>query len=166
MLDDLVTRGVDEPYRMFTARAEYSMTLRADNADLRLLGRGAALGLIPPEIFEAFCRYRDVVEGGREADDSALAPWSMRTARDQNDVRLSYAGYISRENAAAARLRESELVALPENLDYAAVGALGPEARQKLARVRPRTIGQAGRIPGLTPADLQILWTRAVRGRA
>jgi tRNA uridine 5-carboxymethylaminomethyl modification enzyme len=90
----------------------------------------------------------------------------MNKARDQREVQESYAGYISRENAAADRLRESELVVLPESLDYETVGALGPEARQKLSRVRPRTLGQAGRIPGLTPADLQILWTRAVRGRA
>jgi tRNA uridine 5-carboxymethylaminomethyl modification enzyme len=166
MLDDLVTRGVDEPYRMFTARAEYRMTLRADNADLRLLERGAALGLIPPNVHEAFRRYRDAVNGVQDAEDSELAPWNMNKARDQNDVISSYAGYIARENAAAARLGESELVLLPEGLDYATVGALGTEARQKLARVRPRTLGQAGRIPGLTPSDLQILWTRAVRGRA
>jgi tRNA uridine 5-carboxymethylaminomethyl modification enzyme len=166
MLDDLVTRGVDEPYRMFTARAEYRMTLRADNADLRLLERGAKLGLISQPVFQAFSRYRDAVAKQIDIDDSGLAPWTSMKAREQRAVQESYAGYISRENAAAARLRESELVALPEGLDYATVGALGPEARQKLARVRPRTLGQAGRIPGLTPADLQILWTRAVRGRA
>ncbi|HXT00793.1 MAG TPA: tRNA uridine-5-carboxymethylaminomethyl(34) synthesis enzyme MnmG, partial [Elusimicrobiota bacterium] len=166
MLDDLVTRGVDEPYRMFTARAEYRMTLRADNADLRLLDRGAALGLIAPEIHDSFRRYRDAVDTGRELDDSEIAPWSRTAVRAQREIRQSYSGYIARENAAAARLRESELVALPASLDYATIGALGAEARTKLARVRPRTLGQAGRIPGLTPADLQILWTRAVRGRA
>jgi len=95
-----------------------------------------------------------------------MAPWTAEKARDQRELQRSYAGFISRENAAAARLRESELVELPEGLDYATVGALGHEARQKLARVRPRTIGQAGRIPGLTPADLQILWTRSVRPRS
>jgi tRNA uridine 5-carboxymethylaminomethyl modification enzyme len=165
MIDDLVTRGVDEPYRMFTARAEYRMTLRADNADLRLLERGAALGLIPDAARDAFRRYRGAVEGGEELPDESLAPWSADQARDQRDIQRSYAGYISRENAAAARLRESELVVLPEGLDYATVGALGLEARQKLQRVRPRTLGQAARIPGLTPADLQILWTRSVRPR-
>ncbi|MFI5362625.1 MAG: tRNA uridine-5-carboxymethylaminomethyl(34) synthesis enzyme MnmG [Elusimicrobiota bacterium] len=166
MIDDLVTRGVDEPYRMFTARAEYRMTLRSDNADLRLLERGAALGLIPRAAFDAFRRYRDLVDGGGESSDETLAPWTMARVRAQREVRESYAGYIARENAAAGRLRESELVELPVDLDYASIGALGPEARQKLTKVRPRTLGQAGRIPGLTPADVQILWTRSVRPRA
>ena len=165
MIDDLVTRGVDEPYRMFTARAEYRMTLRADNADLRLLDRGFALGLIPPPAYDAFLRYRELVADGGTASDEALRPWNMGKVVGQREIRSSYAAYISRENAAAARLRESELVELPAGLDYAAIGALGPEARQKLGRVRPRTLGQAGRIPGLTPADLQILWTRAARPR-
>jgi tRNA uridine 5-carboxymethylaminomethyl modification enzyme len=166
MIDDLVTRGVDEPYRMFTARAEYRMTLRADNADLRLLERGAELGLIAPAVFDAFRRYRDLASGAGDAPDETLSPWSMEKVRAQREVQDSYAPFIARENAAAARLRESELVELPPGLDYATVGALGHEARQKLSRVRPRTLGQAGRIPGLTPADLQILWTRAVRPRA
>jgi tRNA uridine 5-carboxymethylaminomethyl modification enzyme len=166
MIDDLVTRGVDEPYRMFTARAEYRMTLRADNADLRLLDRGAALGLIPPETYASFERYRRAVDASQEFEDTALAPWNMSKAVDQREIQASYAGYIARENAAAARLRESELVVLPESLDYMTIGALGAEAKTKLSRVRPRTLGQAGRIPGITPSDLQIVWTRAVRGRA
>ncbi|MDE2491822.1 MAG: tRNA uridine-5-carboxymethylaminomethyl(34) synthesis enzyme MnmG [Elusimicrobia bacterium] len=166
MIDDLVTRGVDEPYRMFTARAEHRMTLRADNADLRLLERGAALGLTSPQVLERFRRYRGLVEDGGEAPDDELAPWSAAAARDQREIRASYASYIAREDAAAARLRESELVVLPAGLDYAAIGALGAEARQKLARVRPRTIGQASRIPGLTPADLEVLRARAARTAA
>ncbi|MFI5347024.1 MAG: tRNA uridine-5-carboxymethylaminomethyl(34) synthesis enzyme MnmG [Elusimicrobiota bacterium] len=166
MIDDLVTRGVDEPYRMFTARAEYRMTLRADNADLRLLEHGFKLGLITVPVYDAFQRYRDLVESDGTADDSSLGPWSMTKVHDQREVRRSYAGYIVRENAQASRLRESELVELPADMDYTSVGALGHEARQKLSRVRPRTLGQAGRIPGLTPSDLQILWTRAVRPKS
>jgi len=163
MIDDLVTRGVDEPYRMFTARAEYRMTLRADNADLRLLERGRRLGLIDEATFAAFERYRGLVAGTGELPDAELSPWDMDAVRDQRGVRDSYAGYIARENAQAERLRGAELVALPADIDYAAIGALGHEARQKLARVRPRTIGQAARIPGLTPSDVQIVWARATR---
>ncbi len=166
MIDDLVTRGVDEPYRMFTARAEYRMTLRADNADLRLLGHGRRMGLVSDEVFAAFGRYRDLVAGHGELPDAELFPWSMADVRDQRDVRDSYAGYIARENAQAERLRGSELVELPADLDYAAIGALGHEARQKLSRVKPRSIGQASRIPGLTPSDLQIVWARATRAKA
>jgi len=166
MIDDLVTRGVDEPYRMFTARAEYRMTLRADNADLRLLERGRALGLIPEAAHARFRRYRALVEEGGEAPDAELAPWSLEKVRAQREVRESYAPYIARENAAAERMRETELVALPADFDYAAAGALGHEARQKLSRARPRSLGQAGRIPGITPSDVQILWTLAGRRAA
>ncbi|OGS38258.1 MAG: hypothetical protein A2506_11300 [Elusimicrobia bacterium RIFOXYD12_FULL_66_9] len=165
MIDDLVTRGVDEPYRMFTARAEYRMTLRADNADLRLLDRGHALGLVSGGAHERFRLYRDEVEGGAGSPDERLSPWSGAKAREQRATRDSYAGYIRRENAAAERMRASELVEIPADLDFTSVGALGREAKQKLTRVRPRTLGQAGRIPGLTPSDLQILWTCSTRRR-
>ena len=161
MIDDLVVRGVDEPYRMFTARAENRLSLRADDADLRLMEKGAALGLIPPAARERFLRYRSLVLEGGEAPDEELSPWSMATVREQREIRSAYEPYISRERAGADRLKAAELVELPEGLDYAAIGALTNESRQKLARLRPRTLGQAGRVPGVTPADLQILWVHA-----
>ncbi|MDP3542343.1 MAG: tRNA uridine-5-carboxymethylaminomethyl(34) synthesis enzyme MnmG [Elusimicrobiota bacterium] len=161
MIDDLVVRGVDEPYRMFTARAENRLSLRADDADLRLMEKGAALGLIPPAARERFLRYRDLVLDGGDAPDEELSPWSMDKVREQREIRASYAPYISRERGSASRLKAAELVELPPSLDYASLGALTAESRQKLARLRPRTLGQAGRVPGVTPSDLQILWVHA-----
>ncbi|MBI3564246.1 MAG: tRNA uridine-5-carboxymethylaminomethyl(34) synthesis enzyme MnmG [Elusimicrobia bacterium] len=166
MIDDLVTRGVDEPYRMFTARAEYRMTLRADNADLRLMEHGHRLGLIDDGTFIAFEKYRGLVNGNGDMPDSELFPWDMDATNEQRMIQTSYAGYISRENAHAEKLRNAELVELPHDMDYMSIGALGHEARQKLTRVKPRTIGQASRIPGLTPSDVQIVWARATRAKA
>ncbi|PIR18630.1 MAG: tRNA uridine-5-carboxymethylaminomethyl(34) synthesis enzyme MnmG, partial [Elusimicrobia bacterium CG11_big_fil_rev_8_21_14_0_20_64_6] len=163
MIDDLVVRGVDEPYRMFTARAENRLSLRADDADMRLMEKGAALGLISPAARERFLRYRDLVLTGGEEPDERLSPWSMTKVLEQREIRASYEPFISRERGSAERLRAAEFVEIPEGLDYAAIGALTNESRQKLARLRPRTLGQAGRTPGVTPADLQILWVHSVR---
>ena len=164
MIDDLVVRGVDEPYRMFTARAENRLSLRADDADMRLLEKGAALGLVAPAARERFLRYKELVLAEREdssVPDAELAPWSMAKAREQREIRSSYEPYIRRERGEAVRLKAAEEVALPESLDYALIGALTNESRQKLAKLRPRTLGQAARVPGVTPADLQILWVHA-----
>ncbi len=165
LVDDLVTKGVDEPYRMFTARAEYRLTLRSDNADLRLVPVGRRLGLIGEEDFERFLRYREAVETGREFPDEALAPWSMAAARAEREIQGSYAGYLERERETARRMGERDAVTIPEGFDYASVPTLGLEARQKLSRIRPATLGQAGRVPGITPADVQIIWVYARRAQ-
>jgi tRNA uridine 5-carboxymethylaminomethyl modification enzyme len=157
LIDDLVTKGVDEPYRMFTARAEHRLLLRADNADLRLMPTGRELGLIEDALWERFEAYRRALEpGAAPPRDEALAPWSARAVAEQREASELYAPYIEREKAHIAKLRKMEQEALPEDFDYAAVPML-TESRLKLAKIRPRSLGQASRVPGVTPADVHML---------
>jgi tRNA uridine 5-carboxymethylaminomethyl modification enzyme len=222
LIDDLVTRGTREPYRMFTSRAEHRLLLREDNADLRLTPTGRELGLVDDErwaLFEAKRRASDLeverLKARRLQPADVPAPWAQRVlgaplARDtsafellrrpgvtydalleiagapewapvagagggaaggkgapddrlpaqvraQVEVRAKYAGYIERQQEDIERARGNEQTALPADLDYTLLAGLSHEVRQKLAEVRPATVGQAGRIPGVTPAAVSIL---------
>jgi len=199
MIDDLITRGISEPYRMFTSRAEYRLTLRADNADQRLTGLGLAIGCVGPERarrhrekmqaleeVRAFARSVSVTpneaekhglqlnrDGQRrtafellsypDVDSARLAAiWPRfgvipRKIAEQVEIDAKYAVYLDRQAADVAAFRRDEALVLPETLDYATIPGLSNEARQKLGAARPRTVGQAGRIDGITPAALTLL---------
>jgi len=191
LVDDLVTRGVSEPYRMFTSRAEYRLQLREDNADLRLTDVGRRLGLVDDRRWEAFNRKRDAIgrekerltnlmvsAGTREkrpaiellkrpevryADLVTQAPAASEVA-EQIEIQVKYEGYIERQREEVARRREFEGLALPADLDYGRVTGLSVEVQQKLNRYRPETIGQASRISGITPAAISLLLVHLKRG--
>ena len=162
MIDDLVTKGVDEPYRLFTSRAEYRLLLRSDNADLRLMDRGRRFGLISKEDHEKFREYREMVRRGAAAGEVPgpgrdISPWSREKAAEQVRIQKKYAGYLERQSRMVAKAGKSEGRSIPPDFDYDAVPGFLSESRQKFKKVNPRTLGQARRIPGVTPADVGIL---------
>ena len=190
MVDDLVTRGTDEPYRMFTSRAELRLLLRHDNADLRLSPLAAEVGLLDAEHgAAAAARLQAIEEGVAKAPEIRVEgiPLDLWLRRQENDwqnlpaevlnlypadlwepiaTEIAYAGHIDRMRTAAARMQRQEDKKIPADMDYSAIPAMKTEARQRLERVRPATIGQAARIPGITPADIALLLVWLKKGRA
>jgi tRNA uridine 5-carboxymethylaminomethyl modification enzyme len=206
LIDDLVTRGTEEPYRMFTSRAEYRLVLRADNADQRLTPLGIGLGCVGRARSDAFvgksndlAAARALIRGLRltpqqlrnhgltiNADGVARSaadllrhpdiPWEQLTAiwpelaaitadiAEQLEIDGRYAGYLERQEAEIHAFRRDEELALPRDLDYAAIGSLSTEIRQKLSAVRPSNLGAASRISGVTPAALVALLRHVKRG--
>lgn len=181
MVDDLVTCGTDEPYRMFTSRAELRLLLRQDNADLRLTPLAASIGLVSEEQGSAASARQAAIDAGIErayqqrVDGVSLELWLRRPGNDWCELpeplrsqypdelwepiatEIAYSGHIARMRTAAARLQRQEDKKIPADIDYSAIPAMKTEARQRLDRVRPGTIGQAARIPGITPADVSLL---------
>ena len=180
LIDDLVTKGADEPYRMFTSRAEFRLHLRIDNADERLTPVGHAVGLVSGERWAAFqarqrqkSRLRAALEQHRngqwlkrpDARMSAIHDWVRETLGEQPvrgvietvETELKYGGYIAQQARQMERLRGAEGRRMPGDFSYLTIPGLSREIREKLDRVRPGTLGQAARIPGVTPAAIAIL---------
>jgi len=183
MIDDLITKGIDEPYRMFTSRAEYRLLLRQDNADLRLRHLGHRIGLISdrqmdtlehkrgaidselarlPKIFKQGSSLAQLLARPENSYQQLMATYSEvvdhgREINEQIELAIKYAGYIKRQEAEISRLQQIERVRVPSDFDYGSLGSLRSEAREKLSHHRPDNLGQASRIPGISPADISIL---------
>ena len=188
MLDDLVTRGTPEPYRMFTSRAEYRLLLRQDNADLRLTGKAIESGLVDGERASRFAQKQNQLSALKsrlneyKIDTVPLERWLKRPENtwstvpeeirlqfpqpvwEQVETDLKYAGYITRQEEQIARTVRYEGKAIPDWVDFTKINGLRTEAVQNLASVRPETLGQAARLSGVTPADIALLGVWITRG--
>ncbi|WP_200814231.1 tRNA uridine-5-carboxymethylaminomethyl(34) synthesis enzyme MnmG [Megasphaera vaginalis (ex Bordigoni et al. 2020)] len=204
LIDDLVTKGTEEPYRMMTSRSEYRLILRQDNADLRLTQKGRDLGLVSAERYDLFCRKKAAVEASlKELRSLAVTPTAenqkklaaagtapIRTGltaydllrrqdltyerlrqyfplaeladdvREEIEILIKYEGYITRQLEQVEKMNRFERKLLPPDFDYEGLATLSAEARQKLAEIRPRSLGQASRISGVSPADITALLIR------